>query len=460
MDVPAPAGRGPPPHRTANALHLAMPRLADTRAATVIGRTGLYLFALSVWLSTAGAYVGLGLMLCAGIASRGFRDGLRRDPMVLLAAAFAGFTLLYALWAAHTTSESHAMLWDDTWKWLRLFLFFILVAWWLTGDDRRVGAVLLLSLAGLLVKILLGIQAAGPSALWSGARIGFGLPVNSVGLFCATALLGLLVLAPRAWRSSGQRGRRGAIVRFIAWGCALILVLQAFITVQSRDAWIATLIVFPPVFALGLAASLRRNPGAPWLRLGASLGLAAVLIGTVTIRNLDTITERIQAEHSSWRALLAGDFENVPDGSIGYRVQLIEFGLQKWMQRPLFGWGPHSYRTLIEQADDAELRKLPHLHNAYVETLLTFGLAGALFFLGLMGGLCATLVRAWRSGRLATDYALFLSGALGLQLIWCLASFGINQVTWNFYFAMLAGTIYSYRMRLTDGQSDGNPGRV
>lgn len=440
-------------------FHAAMSRVTDMRPAAVAGRTGLYLFAFSVWLSTAGAHIGIGLMLCAAIADRDVRSGLIRDPMAGVAALFAVFLLLHALWAAHTTGESYAVLWDGTWQWLRLFLFLLPVAWWLRGDERHIGAALLLALAGLLVKMLLGVRAAGLPVLWSGERIGFGLPVNSIGLFCATALLGLLVLASRIW-ASPSRGKYRMIARFGAWCLAVALVLQGLIAAQSRDAWLATLLVFPLILALRLAATLRNLAGTPWVRLGAALLLIATLIGAVTARNIDTITGRVQNEHASLQALLAGDFEHIPDGSIGYRIRLIEFGLQKWLQRPLLGWGQNSYRALIEQMNDAELRKLPHLHNAYIETLLTFGIAGVLFFVYLTGRLCTIIGHAWRSGRMSTDYALFVSGALGLQLVWCLASFGINQVTWNFYFAMLAGTIYSYRMQLTGTPSDGTPARA
>ena len=130
------------------------------------GRIGLYLFAFSLWLSTAGAYIGLGLMLLASVADPGIRNSLRRDPMLKLALLFAGLLLLHALWAASTTTESYAVLWDDAWKWLRLFLFFIFVACWLGGDERYIGRAFLLTLAGLLLKILLGIQAAGLPVLW------------------------------------------------------------------------------------------------------------------------------------------------------------------------------------------------------------------------------------------------------------------------------------------------------
>jgi len=440
---PARPGRSSPPRA-------GMTAAADSRS-PVAGRIGLCLFAFSLWLSTAGAYIGLSLMLLAAIADRGARNALRHDPMTGLALLFAGSLLLYTVWAAWTTAVNPAALWDDAWKWLRLFLFFIIVAWWLAGDEVLIGRALLLALAGLHVKILLGIHAAGWSTLWAGGRSGFGLPVNTFGLFCATALLGLLVLGPRMW-AAADRHRNGSVVRVLAWCLAVAIIFQGLITSQSRDAWIATLIVFPLVLSLRLAVSIRRKGGSPWLPAGAALLLITVLIGAVTVRNFETITDRVRYERSSWQALIAGEFDKIPDGSIGYRIQLIQYGIQKWLERPIIGWGPQSYRRLIEQTDNAELRKLPHLHNAYIETLLTFGIAGAIFFLYLTGSLCEALYRSWRARRMSTDYALLLSGALGLQLIWCLASFGLNQVTWNFYFAMLAGTIYSYRIRAPGGQ--------
>ncbi|MGE0371531.1 MAG: O-antigen ligase family protein [Gammaproteobacteria bacterium] len=430
---------------------------------SLVGRGGLYLFALSIWLSPAGAYSGLALMMSAAITDPVARNSLRRDPMVRLALLFAAVLLIYVLWAAWDTTDSLAELWDGSWKWLRLFLFFPFVAWWLGGDERRLGIALLLALGGLLLKISLGIHAHGLDVLWSDRRIGFGLPVISFGLFCATSLLGLLVLASRWW--SAGRPWPGATARFIVWCAALTIVLQGLITSQSRDAWIAALIVFPPVLILQLSMSLRQAAGVSWPRLGVALVLIAGLIGSITARNLDTIVARLHDERASWQALLAGELDKVPDGSIGYRVQMIEFGLHKWLEQPLLGWGPHSYSALIEQIDNSRLRVMPHLHNAYIETLLTFGILGALFFLYLMGRLCAMIWQSWRAGRLSADYALFLSGALGLQFIWCLASFGLNQVAWNFYFAMLAGAIYGYHMQARAGRipfhgtvSDERPG--
>jgi O-antigen ligase len=413
---------------------------------TRIGRGGLYLFAFSMWLSTAGAHIGLGLMMLAALADRTARNALRRDAMVKLSLLFAGYLLAYALWAAVTTAESYILLWNDSWQWLRLFLFFIFVAWWLAGDERRIGIALLLALAGLLLKMLLAIETAGWHALLSGQRIGFGLPVNSFGLYSATALLGALVLGPRLWGFSG-RLQPAAFLRCIAWCLAVALLIQGLITSQSRDAWLATLIVFLPVLLLRLAGPLCKMNGLSRLRAGIALSLILLLAGAVTVHNLDTIEQRVLDEQASWQAFLAGDFDSMPHGSIGDRVRLVEYGLQKWQEHPVIGWGPHSYRTLIAQTEDIKLRRMPHLHNAYVETLVTLGIVGALFYLYAMGSLGATIYRSVRQGRLPADYALFLSGGFCLLLIWCLASFGLNQVTWNFYFAMLAGTVYSYRMR-------------
>jgi hypothetical protein len=126
-----------------------------------VGRGGLYLFALSIWLSPASAYAGLALMISAAFADPAARSSLRRDPMVRLALLFTGVLLIYVLWTARDTSDSLAVLWDDSWEWLRLFLFFPFVAWWLGGDERRLGIALLLALGGLLLKISLGIHAHG-----------------------------------------------------------------------------------------------------------------------------------------------------------------------------------------------------------------------------------------------------------------------------------------------------------
>lgn len=429
-----------------------MPRFEANRIITRSGYFGLYLFAFSMWLSPPGGYLGLGLMMLAALAHRDVRDRLRRDGMAKLALLFAVYLALYASWVVWITSPNYTLLWGDLWEWLRVFVLFIFVAWWLAGDERRIVMVLILSLAGLLVKMFMG-EPGGLSILMSDTRSGFGLPIISFGLYSATALLGMLVLLPRVWRGRTWPGYVTAIL-FIMWCAAFVILLQGLIISRSRDAWIATLLIFPLILTLQLRGGLRAALRPAWWRAGAIALVVLSLLGGVATYKWDTIKARVQYEQNSWQALFAGEFDKIPDGSMGYRLQLVEFGLSKWLERPLVGWGPHSYRELIAQASNEGLRDMPHLHNAYVETLLSFGILGALFFVMLKGMLYTTIYQSWRGGHASTDIALFLAGALGLLMIWCLASFGLNQVAWNFYFALLAGAIYSYRFKPVQGMRE------
>ena len=76
--------------------------------------------------------------------------------------------------------------------------------------------------------------------------------------------------------------------------------------------------------------------------------------------------------------LRADVIEAIPYNSAGTRVHLWAFGLQKFVERPVFGHGPYNHHLII--ASDLQ-NKHGYLHNSYLEMLVRLGLFGAPSFL-------------------------------------------------------------------------------
>jgi O-antigen ligase len=344
---------------------------------------------------------------------------------------------------------------SQAWDWLRLLLF-VAVAWWLGGDLRRSGQVLLLALLGLFVGMTFYLFSHGQS-LTSGQRTGFHLKIIAFGLYSSTAVLGLLVLAPRMWGT--KHSLPSFALRVGLWLITLAVLVQGLFMTQSRGAWLTAAIVIPPVTMVRYWKLGSQEQGS-W-RLSVAVACAALLVcGALVGVNLPTISHRLSQEKEMFAAAWRGDFEAVPSAGFGVRVHTFRFGVTKWLERPLFGWGPGSTVYLISHSDLPQLRHsklvngkweaghewLDHLHNTYLEILVRFGLVGAFLIVSVLGLLARGLWVSSREGRLPLDYTWFLAGAMGLMAIWSLSDFRLLHPDWRSYWALMGGIVGTFRM--------------
>jgi len=434
------------------------------RTAELLGAVGLVTFAFSCLLSTSGASFGLALLVGATMLRPSLLRGSRRDPLTLLAAASAVYLVLRAIWALWEIPETGRLQISQAWAWLRLWLLLV-VAWWLKGDLRQSGRLLLLALFGLLVGMV-GQLLTNPHLVSSGMRTGFHLKIIAFGLYSSTAILGLSVFAPRLW--GGRRASWPSFaLRVGLWLVILALLVQGLIMTQSRGAWFTAILIAPLVTVLRY-----RNWGRS-CRLSVGV-MASVLVGctTLVVMNLPTVTTRLSQEKEMFAAAWRGDFEAIPSAGFGVRVHTFRFGVTKWLERPLFGWGPGSTEYLISHSGLPQLRHselvegewkegpdwLDHLHNTYLEVLVRFGLVGAFLMLSVLGLLVRSLWVAHREGRVPLDYAWFLAGALGLMAVWSLSDFRLLHPDWRSYWILIGGITGTFHVWKTvpphsDGES-------
>jgi O-antigen ligase len=425
------------------------------RTAEVLGTVGLVTFAFCCLLSTSGASIGLALLLGATILRPSLLRELRRDSLVVLGGASIVYLVIRTLWAIWEIPETTHFQVSQAWAWFRLWLFLI-VACWLHGESRQSGRLLLFALSGLLAGTVSHLLIH-PHILWSGTRTGFHLKIIAFGLYSSTAILGLSVFAPRLW--GRRKPRLFFAFRVGLWLITVAILIQGLIMTQSRGAWLTAATVIPPVIMVRYWRVDSKERGSWRLRVPLvclALLACAALVGV----NLPTVSHRLSQEKEMFAAAWRGDFEAVPSVGFGVRVHTFRFGVTKWLERPLFGWGPGSTEYLISQSGLPQLRHsemvdgewreghewLDHLHNTYLEILVRFGLVGAFFIVSVLGLLARGLWISRREARLPVDHAWFLAGALALMAIWSLSDFRLLHPDWRSYWVLMGGIMGTFRM--------------
>ncbi|MGD2138165.1 MAG: O-antigen ligase family protein [Gammaproteobacteria bacterium] len=416
------------------------------RAQEVAGLAGVLLFALCWSLGPAAPGIGLVLFTLAFLSRLPRLGALLREPVVLWALCLAAYLGLRTALGLGEHRFDREVLTDGfkDWLWLLLFVPF---AYWLADNRRRVYWVLGLGLGGFLAGMLGSVNWTHLAA-FLGRRTGFHLPVISFSLYCSTALLALLVLAPRLWGlGSGSAGPAQRAARLLLWFLALALLTQGLIQAQSRGTWLAFGLVAPVLLLLRYWRSLTmlESRRLLWVAMAGVL-----LFATLLAFNSDLIRQRLAAEKDTVAAIVAGGLDSAPKSSISYRLYLWRFAVGKWAQHPLLGWGPGSTETLIAESGREELYQtrnmgyLDHLHNTYLETLLQLGVLGAFLWLGLLAALVQGLWRAHRAGVLPRDMLLWYLGFLVLTAIWSLFDFRLLHYDWRYFWILVAGSGYSY----------------
>jgi O-antigen ligase len=418
-----------------------------------LGTASLFLFAFSAFLSTTALSIGLGLILGASILNRSLWPRLRRDPLLIVCIVSTVYLILRTLWAIWEFPDSRQLQEDQAWDWFRLWLF-LCVGWWINGDTKRIRWVLVLALVGLLTGMVYH-WSSHPGLLRSGKRTGFHLPIIAFGLYSSTAILGLLTMAPRIW---GKRQNLLYYLRLGLWLVALVLLGQGLIMTGSRGAWIAAILVIPPMVLLRYHAAWKRRALSRWRSIGL-VSVTMALFALLIVGNLPQIQKRLIYERQTFEATWDRNFDQVPTHGFGVRVQAFRYGLSKWLERPIFGWGPGSTQYLISHSGEQILQQplsgggyvwLDHLHNTYLEVLFRFGLVGALLILTVLGLLLRGLWIAHLEGRVPTDYMLFLTGTLPLMAVWSLSDFRLLHPDWRSYWILIAGMAHAFRPSLPD----------
>lgn len=381
---------------------------------------------------------------------------LLRQPAVRWLALFVAFAIAHAAYAAAIfPSLSFSKQLSAAAEPVRLAVFSCVVGWWLSLMPRRMPILFALMIAGLLVAVVAYMPWQDLPQIWNGRiRPRFGMPENLGGLLAALGGWLALCLLLRVWNTHGRFGRRRGLMAL----CLLAYVgsFAALLFSQSRGAWLAFVATFPAA-AVGVWYWWRHGGRAavPWLPL---LCVGAISL-TMVVGGRDIVAKRFAGAQELLVDATAGDAEpytalgsaaysgasdqgaepaaeaqaeadagdEEPDRradseannqAVSARAALYRFGVERWRERPLLGWGLRTTSTLISNAGLVlDGQRHAHLHNAYLDSLVGMGLAGTVLLAGFLLLAVRELLAAWRSGIITQTAFAMVAGCIGIVLV-------------------------------------------
>lgn len=422
-----------------------------------IGVFGTYLFALFALLGISVALVGLLFCVIAFLIRFRHWGLLARDPFAILCLLFIlylGSHSLAFFLSAPTQALAHDIAHAGL-SWAKLVLL-IPFAYWASGDPDRIRLLLLLALFGFILGLMRKIDWNSLDAAFFRTRFGSYLPSNAFGMFAALGTLGLIAMREKFWGDG--RGRIPRWSRILLWGLLLGTAAEGLMLSFSRGSWLSFLIAGALLLLLDLRERFRRSTGATGKQAAAvPLALAALLALLVTAY-WDQIQVRLSGEKQVIERVLDGKLEGIQHWSIGIRVLGWRYGIEEWSQHPWFGLGAGSSRERISASGRPELKMydeywLPHLHNAYLETLFQLGIVGLALVAAMVWVLVGGVAAERRAGRVPRDLGRFLLAALVFALVWSLFEYRTIRHDWRVFWIIVAGSAYSFRLRtLLEGE--------
>jgi O-antigen ligase len=435
-----------------------MPSAAPTDGWSRAGLVGLYVFAFFALLGITPATVGLVLLTLAFLIRFDAWRRLARDPVALTALLFGLYVAVHSAIAyvlQPTSALAHAVVENGT-DWLKLLLF-IPVAYWAAGRPDRVRLILMLGLAGFTLATFRKIDWATFDAAFFSTRFDAYLPSIAFGMFAGLGALGLLATRRAFWAERDRPWQRWLAMTL--WAVWLLIMLEGLLLSQSRGSWLG----FLGGLAVLILLEWRARPSTTTTRTRRRwpmILLVTVALGAVLSTQYQTIEMRLTDQTDTLQQVMSGDVTEVTSDPVGLRVNALLFTYEKWRERPWFGWGAGTSREWIAASGRADtlldnVNWLPHLHNAYAETLFQFGTIGLLLALALVWALVRSTGTECRAGRLPADLCRLFLVTLVFVLIWNLFNYRVVRSDWMVFWILLAGSAYSFRLaRLTEPQGN------
>jgi len=414
----------------------------------------LILFAFCAWNLSALANVALGLLVLLFLLDLPSHwVHLRRDPAFLLLLTALGVTSLLAWRAAVLFPETAPEQWDAVLAWTFPFLF-VVVAWWIRGDERLMRSVLAAAAIGLVVGVFRKSDWSMLGAMLAGERYHFGFAALGLGFLVSVMLVGLVLFRQRIL---GLRlmGRPRPMFALILWVLGLAFTIAVLVITQSRGSVLSLGLV---AAGYGLVLALRRNRGEGHAGPRPALVIAgALLLLALMSLVLWSSRERIYFDFESL-VPAAGEVTSSHEG-LGYvsstaiRINLYDLGLRLFAARPLLGWGPGTSATeylvpkRVIPLSERHLKYAPrasHLHSVLIEILVRFGLVGLALGLLTLLLIIGAYRRMWAQSEDPALRLFLLAGGL-LAALFVLFDFRLIHLDFRFFFIVFFGILYGYR---------------
>ena len=403
--------------------------------------SGLAIFSLFGWTTLSLHAIGAGLLTLFVLARPiSFIKALFADSLGWWIVAGLFYLVAHFLFIASLAPLDNVPSYAAFQDWAVLWLFPI-VAWAVKGRTADFVRVLFgLAATGLLVSVAFLVEWSELSEFFR-YRQEYQFASVPMGLYSGIVIFGLLMFSDVVFHGDGNIGRWIKGWRVMIWCVAFALALGAFVSTQSRGSWLAFIVAIVMSAALllflrrsGVVAAIRRH------RLTVAVALLMILSFSWLMHGV--VGKRLAAEADVYEALVSFDREEIPYTSVGRRFHMWIYGIQEWIDRPLFGWGSGSARTLLQL--EPELSRHPHFHNAYLQIAIELGVVGLAVFGVVVMLLIGRLVDRFRKKEVPLDIFVFLGGSWAMVFTWGLIDTRFSQSDGRFLLLMLLGATMAF----------------
>lgn len=375
----------------------------------------LYLGALSLSLSAAGLTIAFFLIVIASLFnfSRIFST-IRGNAIFWLLLALIIYTTASQFIPRGVPPGS----WHDATEHIIKASLLFLTGYWFYRHAKKISQFLTVYTVGFIIRSLIDFPWSRFQAAASGhylVNLGFD-HIECGELAGLAALIFIFVTANQPW---WRKTRWSTVWMGMSWLAAIwsffILILS-----RSRSAWVATVVTTIFILASYTIHTIRKKAISKRtilvsLVLGVSLS-SVTLLYALNIRN--RIAPVATSLHHFQHEGLAGVNKN---SSSGMRINLYVYGLEKWKEKPFFGWGNSTSETLINRGGINQNVSPGNRSNSFLDTpiqlLVELGLVGVALFAAVIVVMTRGLVRAASRGTVERRVAYMLLGILLYKLV-------------------------------------------
>jgi O-antigen ligase len=328
---------------------------------------------------------------------------LRSEPIFWSLVAFVAAATLSAFFSP---ARSHSFFGDfermgGVLAWIHLVLFFLLLR---TLRDEDWGWVLnsalVVSLFVSLTAILQHSEFVSTSPLPAMIAAASSSTLGNSGLLAAYLLMNVALAGYLASITVRRR------MLYVSGGAVNALALVYTSNRSTIIGLVLGAMVGGVIFAT-LATTSRKR----WIALSLAAGFAGVVAGvSVAIRAFPTSALSRHAPTVLQELALTN-----PAGSDESRTMQWRAAIDGFKDRPLLGYGLENHNLAWSAHLDPGIYKIEtdtfdRTHNQFLEILATTGAIGAIAFLAIWAAIGATLVTAYRAGRLSPSAVAILAG--------------------------------------------------
>ena len=241
----------------------------------------------------------------------------------------------------------------------------------------------------------------------------FGNP-SYMGVYATVnAVIGAALVVHSLGPSAGGHAVRPRLVPWVTrlWALLTVIILWTLWQSGARGALAglgAASMVCAACAVRSRSVFARRAGGG----LMAALATAAMLLA---IARTTTVMDPIVESSSTLRRIVTVSLD---EAAVGERVRYAGAGLQAFLDRPVFGWGPENFLVVWGRYGGGDFGFSDRVHNKPIEELTTKGAVGLLAYLTLWAVMASVLIRAVRrqSGR-GRRFLCAISAALAAYFV-------------------------------------------